>query len=180
MLHIIVPGQELFDEEKNEFIQTKEQTIALEHSLVSLAKWEAKWRKPFLSTNEKTYEETIDYIRCMTLTQNVSPDIYYRLTIENLSTIDAYIEEPMTATWFSQNKKGKKSREKVTAELIYYWMITLNIPFECQKWHLNRLLTLIRVCSVKNEKPKKMKASEWANERAALNAARRKKFNTKG
>ena len=180
MLHILVPAAEMFDEQKNEFVQFKEQTLALEHSLVSLAKWESKWHKPFLTQDEKTYEETVDYIRCMTLTQNVPPDVYLRLTNKNIADVDAYIDEPMTATWFSESKKGKRSTEQTTAELIYYWMISLNIPFECQKWHLNRLLTLIRVCSIKNEKPKKMNRRQEAINRSALNAARRKKFNTRG
>ena len=180
MLHIVVPEQELFDERTSSFIYHKPQELKLEHSLVSLAKWEAKWHKPFLSDKEKTYEQSVDYIRCMTLTQNVPPDVYTRLTKHNIEQVDAYIEEPMTATWFSENKKGHKGSQQVTAELIYYWMIANNIPFECQKWHLNRLLTLIRVCAIKSQKPKKMGRSQEASSRAALNAARRKKYNTRG
>lgn len=180
MLRITIPAIEQWDEAKNEFVYTKSQSLSLEHSLVSLSKWESKWCKPFLSKDTKTAEETIDYIRCMTLTQNVDPNIYNCLTTENIIQVNKYIEAPMTATWFSEDKKTKANREQITAELIYYWMIALNIPFECQKWHLNRLLTLIRVCNVKNQPPKKMSNKQLLSRNAALNAARRKKLNTKG
>lgn len=181
MLQITIPSRDdLWDESKGEFVTSKEQKLVLEHSLVSLSKWESKWCKPFLSKQEKTTEETIDYIRCMTLTQNVNPEVYNFLTDENIRDVNAYIEAPMTATWFSNSNTGKQNREQITAELVYYWMIALNIPFECQKWHLNRLLTLIRVCEVKNSPPKKMSRREILNRNAALNAARRKQLNSKG
>lgn len=180
MLQITVPASESWDESKQEFINTKEQTLQLEHSLVSLSKWESKWCKSFFSKKEKTTEETIDYIKFMTLTQNVKPEVYSNLTNENIRQINEYIEAPMTATYFSKEEKGKVNNETVTAELIYYWMIALNIPFECQKWHLNRLLTLIRVCNVKNQPPKKMSKSSILSRNAALNAARRQQLNTRG
>lgn len=179
MLRITVPSREFWDESKNEFVTTKAQTLQLEHSLVSLSKWEAKWQKAFLSKKEKTYEETLDYVRCMTLTQNVDPEIYYRLTNENIQEINNYISAPMTATYFAEDK-SRPSRETVTAELIYYWMISCNIPFECQKWHLNRLLALIRVCNIKNSPPKKRSKRDIMAQNAALNTARRKQFHTKG
>lgn len=178
MLNIVVPDQEFFNEETQEFFTLKGQTLQLEHSLVSLSKWESKWNKPFLSKNEKTSKETIDYIRCMTITQNVKPYIYDMLTNENILDINKYIDSPMTATTF--NVQNTPSREIVTSEIIYYWMISLNIPLECQKWHLNRLLTLIRVCNLKNAPSKKMSKKEIMSRNAALNAARRKKLNTKG
>ena len=183
MLQITIPGDELWDEVKQEFVTTKEQTLQLEHSLVSLSKWESKWHKSFFLKDEKTTEETIDYIKCMTLTKNVDPDVYNHLTRDNFRAIDEYIQDPMTGTTFpkqSQNAKGKLNGETVTAELVYYWMIAMQIPFECQKWHLNRLLTLIRVCEVKNQPQKKMSKRDIMNQNAALNAARRKKLNTKG
>ena len=186
MLRITIPASEpveMWDERTQQFIYTKatkEQTLMLEHSLVSLSKWESKWCKAFLTKQAKTEEETIDYIKCMTITQNVDPDIYSRLTKENYKEIEEYIAAPMTATYFSENKNGKVNKETVTSELIYYWMIALNIPFECQKWHLNRLLTLVRVCNVKNEPPKKQSRREIMSRNAALNAARRKQLNSKG
>lgn len=181
MLQITIPSTELWDENKQEFVTIKEQVLQLEHSLVSVSKWEAKWCKVFLSKKEKTYEETIDYIKCMTITQNVNPDVYKYLTKENIDKINEYILAPMTATWFSDEKGGTSgSREQITSELIYYWMLSFNIPFECQKWHLNRLLTLIRVCSIKNKDPKKMSRREIMSRNAALNAARKKQLNTRG
>ena len=179
MLQITIPGIELWDESREIFTQTKEQTLQLEHSLVSLSKWESKWGKAFLSKQEKTYEETIDYIKCMTITQNVNPKVYNSLTTKNIEQINKYIDEPMTATTFHE-VNNTRSREIITSELIYYWMFSLNIPMECQKWHLNRLLTLIRVCNIKNAPPKKMSRSDIISRNAALNAARRKKLNSKG
>lgn len=180
MLRITIPAIEQWDEQSQQFIQTKEQTLQLEHSLVSLSKWESKWNKPFLSKGGKTTEETLDYIKCMTITQNVDPYVYNGFTAEHIDQINKYIEAPMTATTFVENKNNRTNREVITAELIYYWMIALNIPFECQKWHLNRLLTLIRVCNVKNAPPKKMGKRATANHYAQLNAARRQQLNSKG
>lgn len=180
MLRITIPAVEQWDEEKQEFISTKEHKLSLEHSLVSLSKWESKWCKVFLTKQEKTFEETLDYIKFMTLTQNVDPEVYKYLTNGNIDEVNRYIEAPMTATYFSEDKNGKTSREQITAEIIYYWMISLNIPFECQKWHLNRLLTLIKVCNIKNTPPKKRSKKEIMSRNAALNAARRKQLNTKG
>lgn len=180
MLRITVPAAELWDESKEEFIYTKEQTLQLEHSLVSLSKWESKWHKAFLGKKEKTDEEILDYVRCMTITQNVDPEVYRYLSAENYAEINAYIEAPMTATCFPEDMSVKGGRETVTAELIYYWMIAFNIPAEFQKWHLNKLLTLIRVCNVKNSSPRKRSRHELMKRNAALNAARRSRLNTKG
>ncbi len=180
MLQITIPAQEFWDERTNTFIDTKEVNLTLEHSLVSVSKWEAKWCKPFLSKEEKTAEETLDYIKCMTLTQNVPPDAYLRLTSKNIAQIKEYIENPHTATSIYENQNGPKSREVITSELIYYWMTALNIPWESQKWHLNRLLTLIRVCNIKNSPPKKMSQRELMSRNAALNAARRQKLHSRG
>jgi len=181
MLELTIPATELWDEVNQEFITTKEQTLRLEHSLVSLSKWESKWCKPFLSKADKTNEEIVDYVKCMTLTQNVPDVVYLCLTNNDILKINKYIDAPMTATWFNEDNKSKKmGREQVTSELIYYWMIALNIPFECQKWHLNRLLTLVKVCNIKNQSPKKMGKRDIMSRNAALNAARRKQFNTKG
>ena len=180
MLQITIPASEQWDEINLKFVNTKEQTLQLEHSLVSLSKWESKWNKAFLTSKTKTVEETLDYIKFMTLTQNVNPAVYNNLTTENVNQINAYIDAPMTATYIHDDGKGKSSSEIVTSELIYYWMIALNIPFECQKWHLNRLLTLIRVCNVKNQPPKKRNRREIMSRNTALNEARRKMLNSKG
>lgn len=180
MLQITIPSVELYDEISGEFIYTKEQTLQLEHSLVSLQKWESKWHKPFLTKEAKTDEETIDYIKCMTLTQNVNPVVYNFLTRDNIIQINKYIEDPMTATTFREETSQKGNREVITAEIIYYWMFALNIPFECRKWHLNQLLAQIRTCNIKNAPPKKMSKSEIMRRNAALNEARRKQLNTKG
>ena len=180
MLPITIPGVELYDEKNGEFVKTKDTTIHMEHSLISLSKWEEKWNKPFFSKEEKTYEETIDYFRCMTLTQNVDPNIYNCLTNENVEEIKKYIDAPMTATTFSKREDSKFNREIITAEIIYYWMISLQIPVEFQKWHLNKLLTLIRVCNVKNQPPKKRSRRDILSSNSAINAARRKQMNTKG
>lgn len=180
MLTITIPATEEFDELKGEFVYVKEQTLQLEHSLISISKWESKWCKPFLGKQDKTSEEVIDYIKCMTL-NNVNENVYSCLSQANINAINEYIAAPMTATTFIEDKNGKRNREIVTAELIYYWMIALNIPFDpCQKWHLNRLLTLVRVCNIKNTPPKKMGKRATANHYAQLNAARRQQFNSKG
>lgn len=179
MLKITVPAMEYYDEVSNEFILFKEQSLQLEHSLVSISKWEAKWHKPFLDGKDKTLEEVIDYVRCMTITQNVDSEVYNRLTENNLKDINEYIENPMTATTFSDTNQPP-NREIITSEIIYYWMVAFNIPFECQKWHINRLLTLVKVCNIKNSTPKKMGRNEILQRNRALNEARKKNLNTKG
>lgn len=175
MLQITIPATELWDEKNEQFIYTKEHTLQLEHSLVSLSKWEMRWHKPFLSNAKKTPEEIVDYIKCMTITQNVDSSAYNFLSAENLVEINQYIDNPMTATTFKKDPNEKRNGDIITAEIIYYWMIALNIPFECQKWHLNKLLTLIRVCNIKNSPKKKKSREQVLRENAALNAARRKK-----
>lgn len=154
----------------------------LEHSLVSLARWEAHWRKPFLSREKKSRAETIDYIRCMTITENVDKSIYEVLSDDMIDLVSSYINEPMTATTFSDDgKPGRVSREIITAEIIYYWMVALQIPFEpCQRWHLNRLLTLVRVCNIKNQPKKKMSQHDIISRNAKLNQERRKRLGTTG
>jgi len=180
MLKIVIPKWEFYNEKTGEFITVKEIELSLEHSLVSISKWESIWHKPFLKKDPKTLEETMSYIKCMTLTPNVQ-DIYYSgLTEKNLTKIQQYIEDPMTATWFSNDANKRKGRDIITSELIYYWMIALNIPFECQKWHLNRLLTLIEVCNRKNAPSRKMSRKAQAQQNASINAARRAAANSKG
>ncbi len=181
MLKLTFKPIEKYDELTNTFQYSDKCVITLEHSLVSLSKWESKWHKPFLTKDEKTLEETIDYIKCMTITKNVDEDVYSRLTNEHLQAVREYIENPMTATTFSNLQEGRKiNREIITSEIIYYWMTVFNIPFECEKWHLNRLLTLINVCNIKNSPPKKMGKREIYQRNKALNMARRRSLNTGG
>ena len=175
MLEIVIPETEQYDEANGCFITTKKQVLRLEHSLVSLSKWESKWHKPYLSRKPKSQEEQIDYIRCMTLTQNVDPNVYTAITPQILKTVNAYIDDSMTATTFAKRQRGRSNNEIVTAEIIYYWMVSFRIPFECQYWHLNKLITLIRVCDIKNKPPKKMSKQEAARQRMALNNKRLKK-----
>lgn len=174
----VVPEQ--WDEEKQEFIPPKYQTLRLEHSLVSISKWESKWCRAFFSKKDMTEEETVDYIKCMTLTQNVDPEVYKHISQSNIEEIRNYITAPMTATYLSKNESGTVNRETITSELIYYWMIALNIPVDFEKWHINRLITLIHVCNIKNQPPKKMSKRELASRNRALNTARRQKLNSKG
>ena len=186
MLTIIVPGteeSELFDERTNTFIPvpaTKTKELQLEHSLISISKWESKWCKPFFSKEKKTEEEIIDYIKCMTITPRVDDEVYGGLTRENVEAINKYLNAPMTASSVREDKNTKRGREQVTSELIYYWMISLNIPTEFERWHINRLLMLIRICNAKNANPKKKSRKELAADYAAINAANKKRFNTKG
>jgi hypothetical protein len=180
MLSITIPAFEAYDERTGEFISFVGQTLELEHSLVSLSKWESKWHKPFLSKEPMNAEETLDYIRCMTITTNVDPKAYDYMSQENLEAIRDYINDPMTATTFGDDKRGKGGREIITNEIIYYWMVALQIPSEYQYWHLNHLLTLIRVCNIKNQPPKKMGKKQIMSRYADINAARRKQMNTTG
>lgn len=180
MLSIIVPSAELWDERKLEFIQVKETALRLEHSLVSISKWESKWHKAFYGKQEKTSEEILHYIKCMTLTQNVDDNVYQCLTNDNMAQITEYIENPMTATYFSEQQTDGGIKDTFTSELFYYYMTVFNIPFECQKWHINRLVSLIKVCGIKNTPPKKMSKSQIMQRNRALNEARKQRLKTKG
>ena len=179
MLQLRIPEGEFFNNDSGEFITTKATTLQLEHSLISLAKWESKWKVPFLSQEKKTQAQLIDYIRCMTINQNIDPNVYNNLSESIFQEVNNYIEDSMTATWFNDGSNAP-NREIITAEIIYYWMVVNNIPFECQKWHLNRLLTLIKVCSIKNAPQKKMSKREIINQNKQLNKQRRSRLNSKG
>ena len=180
MLTLTIPSIELFDERTSEFSYTKPQTLQLEHSLVSVSKWEAMYSKSFFKEENKSTKETQDYIKCMTITQNVDDRVYSYIPKNLIDVINEYVEAPMTATIIPDDGGSKTKKETITSELIYYWMIALNIPFDCQKWHLNRLLTLIRVCNIKNQPPEKRSRREIMSRNAALNAARRQQLNSKG
>lgn len=184
MLKVKIPATELFDDEKQKFIQVKETQLVLEHSLVSLSKWEQNWEKPFLGKEEHTNEQTIDYIRCMTLSpEDVPLEYYYAIPDETLKQISDYINKKATATWFNEAPGAPKqtSSETITAEIIYYWLVALQIDFQVQEWHLNRLLAFIRVVNIKNDPKKKMMPKrEAAAQQRLLNEQRKKQFNTKG
>lgn len=183
MLRITIPSGEYLDERTQEFVYLEGGSILLEHSLASISKWESKWKKPFLSKEQKTRAELIDYVRCMTLNSaEVDKKIYESFTQAHLNAIAKYIDDPMTATTFSERQGGRRGPkgEAVTAEIIYYWMVTLQIPFECQYWHLNKLLTLVRVCNLKNQPAKKQSKKDILSQNAKLNAERKKKLGTSG
>ncbi len=180
MLTITLLGRELFDEEVEEFITISDVVLDLEHSLVSLSKWESKFQKPFLGPDVKSPEEMIGYIEAMILTPDYPTDFWQRLTNEHLDQINAYIESNQSATTFGQMPDRKARGEVITSELIYYWLVAFNVPFECERWHLNRLFSLIRICNIKNSKPKKRSRNEISQRNRDLNAQRRAQYNTTG
>lgn len=182
MLVIKILGTETFDEETSTFDVREEIILELEHSLVSISKWESKWCKPFLKNEKKTKEEMFDYIISM-IVKSSNPSfnlVYTDFSEDTIKIISDYINAPMTATTFSKSLPKSSNREIITSELIYYWMIAQQIPFECQYWHLNRLLTLINVCAIKNTPPKKMGRKELLSRNARLNEERRRQLNTTG
>jgi hypothetical protein len=180
MLTIVVKGEEFFDEETSSFINFDDVVLDLEHSLISLSKWEAKFQKPFLSAGDKTTEEVYGYVKAMILTPSFPDDVLYRLSSENIAEINAYIDSKQSATTFGDMPKPPGRSETITSELIYYWMVGFNIPWEAEKWHLNRLFSLIRICNIKQSKPKKMSRNEIATRNRELNAARKAKLGTTG
>lgn len=180
MLAITVLGKEHYNEETQEFLTKDDVVLNLEHSLVSLSKWESIWEVPFLSNAARTPEQLFSYVECMCLHPVSSPDVFHRLSSANLEEINAYLDSKQSATTITEITKGGGSREVITSELIYYWMVSSNIPFECQYWNLSRLFNLIRIVGIKNTKPKKMSPSQMAARNRELNAQRREQFGTRG
>ena len=180
MLKIIIPTREYFDQTTSEFITMSEVKIDMEHSLVSLSKWESEFEKPFLSKEDKTSEETLGYLRAMTLTPDIPSEVFRRIPPEVITQINEYIGAKMSATWFTETPGAARSREIITAEIIYYWMTALNIPFECETWNLNRLFTLVKVTNQKNSPAKKMGKSEQLAQQRRLNAERMAANGTSG
>lgn len=183
MLELKIESQECFDESKLEFVYVPAMTLKLEHSLLSISKWESKTHKRFLDkTKDKTANDMVEYIKCMTLNHPVQDIVYSSLTSDHMKQIDDYISDSMSATTFV-DKNGQRrgsSGEAISSELIYYWMTAFNIPFECEKWHFNRLMTLINICSIKNKPAKKMSKGSVMKQNAALNAARREASHSRG
>lgn len=174
MLELPIKGREMFDEDTFEFKQFKDTTLKLEHSLVSVSKWEEEYKKPFLTEQSKTREETLFYIKCMTINNNVDKEIYNLITDEDILKVNDYIAEQRTATWFNEiGNEHNISGEQTTSELIYYWMLVYKIPQEYQKWHLSRLMTLIKICNIKNSPSKKMSENETLQMYKELNKQRR-------
>jgi len=182
MLTVIVSGDEIFNEETSEFSSVGDFVLELEHSLLSLSKWESKFEKPFLGKDEKTAEELMWYVRAMILNPIYPSDLFARLSRENLDEINAYIESKQSATTFGHmpEHRTRGRAETITSELIYYWLVAFNIPFETETWHLNRLFSLIRICNIKQSKPTKMSRNEVAQRNRELNAQRRAQLGTSG
>jgi hypothetical protein len=180
MLKLTVLETEYFDEAKQEFAMQGGSVIELEHSLASLSLWESKWEEPFLSERNKSHEEIVDYIRCMCLDPNIPPEVFSNLSQAHFDKVNEYINAKMTATFFNDSPHAPKSKETITAELIYYWMTVFQIPFECETWHLNKLFTLIKICNMKSAKPKKMSSRELAARNRELNNKRRAEMGTTG
>ena len=180
MLRINVGGEEFFNEETQEFTTTDSTVVVFEHSLVSLSKWEAKYQVPFLTSDGKDAEQNVDYLQFMVVSPKDDPDVLNNLSKENLDEIQKYIDSSQTATTFRETPGQRGMQERITSELIYYWMIAFNIPFECETWHLNRLLTLIRICNAKQGKQKKLSPKEAAMRNRELNRERREKLGTSG
>lgn len=180
MLTLTIPASEFYDEKHEVFVKLKELSINVEHSLISISKWESKYHKPFLDKKEWTEEETLDYIRCMTMNHSVPDYAYYLITPEQAEEIRRYIENPMSASIVPDMKQGRVGREIVTSELIYYWMVSLQIPLECEKWHLNRLLMLVKVCNYKNAPPKKRSKNDVLKQQRNINEARKAAANSSG
>lgn len=180
MLKLIIDPQEYYDEAAERFITLEGLVVVLEHSLASLSKWESKHQIPFLSGGKKSTEQIFDYIKMMIVTPEISPEQFSRFSEQNFAQINDYIESKQSATTFGELPKRKGPSEVISSELIYYWMVAFNVPFECENWHLNRLFALIRICNVKNQKPKKMSRGELNRRNSELNAQRRAALNTTG
>lgn len=179
MKTIIIPKSEYYDQAKNEFVYIDETVLKLEHSLLALSEWEAKWKKPFFTQKSRTIGEMRDYVRCMTIGKKAPEIVYASISIDLLKDIFEYVNDSRTATWINERKPmggmpGSRN-QVITSELIYYWMVAAQVPFEAEKWHLSRLFMLLRICSIKSQPSKKMSKNEVLRQHAALNAARRAK-----
>lgn len=180
MLRIVISGDELFNEEEQTFSTVDDVVVDLEHSLYSLSKWESEYQKPFLSLTKKTPEETFGYLKCMVVSPDVDPDVLYKCSNENISKIQAYIDSKQTATTFGVLPERRGPGEIITSELIYYWMVSFNIPVQFEHWHLNRLFALVQVCNIKNNPGQKMNSQALARQYHEINERRKKEWGTNG
>lgn len=180
MLKIIIEEDELFNETTSTFEKVERTEFDLEHSLISLSKWESKYQKPFLSSDSKTAEEIFNYIQCMVVSSHLDLDVLYRISQKDIVRIQEYIDSSQSATTFGAMPKSRGPSEIITSELIYYWMVAFNIPFDCEYWHLNRLFALVRICNIKNSPPEELSRNELAQRNQALNAKRRAELGTTG
>lgn len=177
MLKLLIDSFDVWDDNSQEFITYDKKTICLEHSLLSVSKWESIYKKPFLNESEKSPQEVIDYFKCMLIDE--SDSVYLNnISDKDVQKIQEYIEDPMTASWVS----GDTSRDRsvITSELIYYWMVSAQIPFETERWHLNRLLMLIRIFGEKTNPSRKKSRAQIIEEQRRLNNERRAKLGTNG
>lgn len=179
MLELKIPEAEYYDESTNSFVQLPAATLRFEHSLLAISKWESKYEKPFLSNGEKTPKELLDYFQCMRLDDGPPRDLH-RLPESSIKDLHRYMNLKYSATTFRDRPNGARSGEVVTSELMYYWLTVYQIPFECETWHLNRLMALIRICSIKNAPKKKMRRSEILAQNRALNEQRLAQMGTTG
>lgn len=179
MYPLTLPDFEAYNSETNEFVSIKGKTYKLEHSLISISKWESKWHRPFLSPTDgpRTPAETLDYVRCMCINDEIPESVLPYISRDEMDKIMKYINDPMTATTFSKRRKQRAARNSstfVTSEVLYWQMSMFSIPYKCEQWHLNRLLTLLRVCEEKGQTPQKMSERDILRQYASANAARRK------
>lgn len=182
MLTVHIPDVELFNNATGEFSYAKGGTLTLEHSLVAVHEWESKWKKPYLSQKKKTREESVDYIRCMIVEGHVDDEALRAIPNDVMTTVDNYIHDPMTATIIHSEGQSSNSSNGTftTAEIIYWQMTVLNIPIVFETRHLNKLLTLIKICSIKNGKPKMLSKQERYERNRKINEQNKKRYNTKG
>lgn len=180
MLTVLIEGQEFYDEDENEFSSIGDVELEMEHSLISLSKWESKHQKPFLAKDTKTTEETYDYLKFMIVTPGIDRDVVHKCSRKNIEMIQSYIDSSQSATTFGIMPENRGQGEVITSELIYYWMVAFTIPWEAETWHLNRLFSLIRICNIKNSKPKKMSHADLSIRNRELNAKRKAELGTSG
>lgn len=187
-MFVINLGDELFDEETNTFLHPVGKKLHLEHSLLSISKWEAEWEIPFLNT-DKTSEQSLSYIKCCVLDDDFDELLLNTLSDKNILDFNAYLSKGMTAkkiidlrSSLSQKRKSRRpaSQKALTSEDIYYSMIQFHVWKECEEWPLQRLLSLLQLCSLKSNSTGEMSKSDQAKFYREENARRKAKYHTNG